>query len=805
MRIRILFAFLTVAFAAALPLPAHANRFNDFVKLRDQGKLEEALKVLREEIVDPMRTNDPAKHGTSIRQHFLLSLGTHAARVGASPQLDAEAKKVYDEGIVKFAHVNPEHAAILANGMGLYFSSSYRNGLAVPYFRRELEHWQRTSNRFRLMLAYDAIAGAYWDTGEFELSRLYLAKVLDAASGHFALGQRPTDLNEWLQYWTILGKHMDNAAQVGDAALLDKLWALQEPIEPRYWGNGALTGFTAAQYFAFAGQNERARATLARSIELWKTFKGRDSNERLRRLGEQAQLCTQGMVAVALKEYAAATPHLEQCLKVQAELGVKENEANFKQKLGAAHEGSGNPGRAIALYRESIASAEGTRSSYSIAERAKFFRSFMRLAYWGLVRVQAGRAAAGDESAFFEAMHVSELTRGRQLGELIDPEMSSRISPASLKALQQRLPEDAVVLAYTATDSEIVLLGIARERVLAAVTPYDGKAYAALARGIARNLADPKSNSAQLDARLLEMSRPVLAAARPLLAGKKRIIALPDGIMNTVPFDLLSAADDAYRPLISEFTVAASPSLVFIQYAEGLRASRGAANLMALADPRYGKPNALAGASVQEVQEATRGSRFLSYFDPLPETRTEVEAISKMFGGQKVELLLGDQATESQIKRLDLSQFGFLHFATHGVLGGEVPGIGEPALVLAEEANEDGFLTSTEVGRLKINADLTVLSACNTGSGEFVTGEGVMGMSRAFLAAGSRSVVVSLWPVASKQTERLMVDFYRNLRAGQPAADALRAAKLDMAGQARKAGSLEDHPFFWAAFILLGG
>jgi CHAT domain-containing protein len=80
-----------------------------------------------------------------------------------------------------------------------------------------------------------------------------------------------------------------------------------------------------------------------------------------------------------------------------------------------------------------------------------------------------------------------------------------------------------------------------------------------------------------------------------------------------------------------------------------------------------------------------------------------------------------------------------------------------------------------------------------------------MGMSRAFLTAGSRSVVVSLWPVASAQTVRLMVDFYRYLRAGRPAADALRAAKLDMIAQARKTGAPESHPFYWAAFILLGG
>ena len=125
--------------------------------------------------------------------------------------------------------------------------------------------------------------------------------------------------------------------------------------------------------------------------------------------------------------------------------------------------------------------------------------------------------------------------------------------------------------------------------------------------------------------------------------------------------------------------------------------------------------------------------------------------------------------------------------------------------MLGSESAEDGFLTSSEVSLFKLDAELTVLSACNTGRGEVITGEGVMGMSRAFLAAGSRSVVVSLWPVASKQTELLMVDFYRKLRGGLPAAEALRAAKLEMVARARKAGAPESHPFFWAPFILLGG
>jgi CHAT domain-containing protein/tetratricopeptide (TPR) repeat protein len=792
---------LALVLFSAHSLAAQATRFDDFQRLKGEGKLGQAVQVLRDEIADPGFILSMGSQPVYIRQHFLLALGSLAARQGPKPEFDAEALQVYREGLEKHARDNAELRALLANGIALYYSNSYRNGQALPYFRLELEHWERLGNKFRVLLTHDALASAYWDMGEFELNRHYMERVLDAASGYFVLGERPSDLNEWVQYWTMLGKYMDNAGQVGDIALLDRLWKLQEPIEPRYWGNGGLTAYTAAQLFAFAGQADRARAMLAKADELWVQMRAR-ATPRVRELGDVSKLCSIAMVNVALRQYAEAVPLMENCLKGQEAVGVKEHEANFKQKLGLAYEKSGATDKAIDAYRASVASTESTRASYSVAERARFFRSFLRLPYWGLARIQAGRAGS-DEQAFFEALHTSELVRGRQLGELIDPEMSKRISPESMRALQKRLAPDTAVVAYTATESELILLAMTRDRVLAAATPYDAKAFTALVRSTAADLSRPTSDLPGIEGRLLRISQTVLGNARPLLAGKKRIIALPDGILNALPFELLSSADDVYRPLIGEYIVTASPSLVFIEAAERQRQS-SSGNLLAIADPVYGAPDTLAGVSLDEVRTATRGSRFLSYFEPLPETRSEAEAISKMFSGQKVQLLTGDQALESRVKQADLGQFGFLHFATHGILGNEVPGVGEPALVMGREPNEDGFLTASEVGQLKLNASLAVLSACNTGSGEFVTGEGVMGMSRAFLAAGSRSVVVSLWPVASKQTERLMVEFYRQLRSGLPAAEALRAAKLGALNQARKAKSNEVHPFFWAPFLLLG-
>ena len=802
---RIFSLLLGALVALAFSLPVLANRFPEFVSLRDAGKLEAALDALRAELADPSFISRRKDQRVYHRMHFLHTLGTHAQGVGVNPAHDQEARKLYDEG-VKYAEDDAELLAYMANGLAIYYSRTFRPGLMMSLYRKELEQWERTKNRLRLTLTYDGIGAAYWDAGEWELARFNYAKAHEAAATYFVLGERPKDTNEWLQYWILLGRQMDNFAQLGDQAALEKVWTLYEPIGGKYLNITTTSYQFGAQVFAVAGRIERARGLLTRARQLWTTESARWASNQRVMLGIEASFaCAEATVAFYAADYASAAPGYERCMEGNKALGTAEGETSLGQKRGISYEALGQADKAIAAFRSSIAAAEKSRASFSVAQRARFFRGISRNGYWGLTRIMARRAASGDEAAFFEALHTSELVRGRQLGELIDPDMAARITPASLKALQLRLPPDAVVLAYTATETELVMLALARDRVLAAVTPYDSRAYAALARRITADLANPASNRAELESRLLELSKPVLAAARPLIAGKARLIALPDGIMNTVPFELLSLSDSTYRPLIADYVVASAPSIAFIEYADRRRGASRAENLIAIADPNYSKSRPLAGASAEEIRAATRGSRHLAYFEPLPETRSEVQAIAKMFSSEKSELLFGEKALESRVKTADLSSYGFLHFATHGILGGEVPGIGEPALVLGDEPGEDGFLTSSEVGKLKINAELTVLSACNTGSGEFVTGEGVMGMSRAFLAAGSRSVVVSLWPVASKQTEHLMVDFYRHLRSGQPAADALRRAKLDMIEQAQKSNSPESHPFFWAPFILFGG
>ncbi len=165
-----------------------------------------------------------------------------------------------------------------------------------------------------------------------------------------------------------------------------------------------------------------------------------------------------------------------------------------------------------------------------------------------------------------------------------------------------------------------------------------------------------------------------------------------------------------------------------------------------------------------------------------------------------MDVLLNIYASGSYFKRVELRRYRYIHLATHGDLPGKVQGIGEPFLLLGQVCNEegeDGFLTLTDVIGLKLDAELVVLSACLTGRGELMEGEGVVNFARAFHHAGARSVVVSLWEVASREVVEYMKIFYRNLKEGKSKVEALRIARDEIKKK-------NPNPYYWGGFILHG-
>ena len=185
----------------------------------------------------------------------------------------------------------------------------------------------------------------------------------------------------------------------------------------------------------------------------------------------------------------------------------------------------------------------------------------------------------------------------------------------------------------------------------------------------------------------------------------------------------------------------------------------------------------------------------------LPYTRDEVLAIGKLFPVSQRQVFLGADAREEAVKSEKLDSYRFIHFASHGFLDERMPGRSGILLSRAPQSADDGILQMGEIMRLKMNADLVTLSACSTGLGKLVNGEGILGLTRAFFYAGSRNVVVSLWNVNDSATATLMESFYRGLNKGLPKNEAMRQARLTLIHSTQAAW---QHPYFWAAFVIEG-
>ncbi|MEQ1918621.1 MAG: CHAT domain-containing protein, partial [Elusimicrobiota bacterium] len=233
-----------------------------------------------------------------------------------------------------------------------------------------------------------------------------------------------------------------------------------------------------------------------------------------------------------------------------------------------------------------------------------------------------------------------------------------------------------------------------------------------------------------------------------------------------------------------------------------------AVGLLVVADPIFDKSDErLKGSGLEAyvgkgfVTMGVAATRRGAGFDRLEETGVLAETLTAAFGSGAL-ALTGKSASKTKLMSEDLGRYRHLVFATHGILDGDVPYIGEPALVLTQVGNEpgdDGYLKMSEIMGLKLNCDVVALTACKTGLGREVGGEGVLGLGRAFQYAGAKNALVSLWSVSEKSTTMLTAAFFRALKEGKTPRESLKTARTEL-----RRGAYA-HPFFWAPFVLIGG
>ncbi len=370
--------------------------------------------------------------------------------------------------------------------------------------------------------------------------------------------------------------------------------------------------------------------------------------------------------------------------------------------------------------------------------------------------------------------------------------------PAPLKIVQDDLKQDEVLLEYVLDDPNSYCVSISRQGAFVRLLPAGRKETEKLAQQYIDEIRG-KASGAEASKQLYEwLLKPI-----PEISHADRILVAPDGILHLLPFEALQDSRGQY--LLKTRTISYVPSgTILDMLRRGQRHEAAPKPLLAVGDVAYENQ----GGAGKRLPTPTsvrgrieRGIADLSgvALSDLPQTREEVEQIGKIVGPNAV-MLLGKDATETAFKKEPLDQFRVLHLAVHGFADTQYPE--RSALVLGTDpkSGDDGLLQVREIIRLRLNAELTTLSACDTGVGKLQGQEGISNLVEAFLVAGSKSVVASLWNADDTSASALMERFYQRLAQGENTSSALRNAKLDLLA---KYGD-QLSPFYWAAFITVG-
>jgi tetratricopeptide (TPR) repeat protein len=448
------------------------------------------------------------------------------------------------------------------------------------------------------------------------------------------------------------------------------------------------------------------------------------------------------------------------------------------------------------------------------------------------------------ESAYREGENaLKALTRrkeelNRDLNDLIKvlrekyPRYASLHYPRPLLPENLPLRDDEVLLEYLLSSQAGYVFVVRKGGVKKLLKiPVEGKVLRKKVKDFMKpmNILDYKDFSVK---KANELYRILLSEALKDVKKDEKVIIVPDGILGLLPFEALvmkegkGITDSIY--VGDEYDLSYYQSATVLALQRVLKKAQPKRVLFALGNPIYNKKDFRYTAYKQgkskpaaaPVDKEKFGFRSLTVgnqwgeterggkkgreilYPPLFETEEEVRAIAEIFQvkPEPPDVLLEMAANETTLYRSPLKDYRYIHFATHADSTGKVQGIEEPFILLGQVENDkkdDGFLALSEVLSMDLDAEIVVLSACVTGRGEMMEGEGVSNFARAFQHAGAKSVLVSLWEVASMQAVDYMKGFYKHLKAGKSKSEALRLARGEIK-------SKYPNPFFWAVFILHG-
>lgn len=369
-----------------------------------------------------------------------------------------------------------------------------------------------------------------------------------------------------------------------------------------------------------------------------------------------------------------------------------------------------------------------------------------------------------------------------------------------LNALRASLGKDEALLAVMPAFDGVYLLAVSNDAVHVERAQMERAGLVALVGKLRGSLTPAGFDQTSAHSLYRQIFTPDILAT---LGKASSLRIVPTGAFASLPFSMLPQ-----RPV--ETVTRTTPWLIHrfaIEVQPGFAINGSQRYLVAAHDQRFlgvGAPQLF--VNVQATDPPRRGDvRALSQLPPLPGSQAELRAVAHRFGASHTTLLVGAEANERALRTRDLSGYGVILFATHGLVSGEMEGVTEPALVLsppgADDPDDDGLLTASEVATIRIGADWVILSACNTAAGDNSQSPAYSGLAQAFRYAGAGSLLVSHWPVRDDASAFVTLETVKGANRGLPRAVALQRAMLKLIGS-KHPNAVQ--PYIWAPFILMG-
>ena len=601
-----------------------------------------------------------------------------------------------------------------------------------------------------------------------------------------------------------------------------------------------------ARTFSALGRHEEARALHEKTLALRIEVRGEGHPDTLgSRLALARALEKLGSPREAAAQYEKLVPAVE-ALRASGDLSPENRQALFSQWVGAYKSYARllvAEGRAAEAFRlaelskartllESTAMRRANQSSVLEPVEADRVRNYEK-------RI-AGLSDSIAASRRAEQRFALESEKNKTVAELAElrRELSAKypkyaqlsdVRIAGAESGKAVLPPDAVLLSYLLDGDRGVVFALSEQGLAAAALDSLGNLDETI-ENYRQRISDPELSRAAGAARKMaeDLGAKLLGPVTAQLAGKQHVIVSPDGALALLPFEtlvigdktLIAAANVSYTQSLSMMVLLkerdAAPrsgesrdlfamgGAIYGARDAGTGGARGAGRTRGTADPGADIRRMLsAGATDPSSMSRAFEAMNLKWID-LPGSVQEVEAVAKVFGADRSSVYKERDATEAKLIELnasnDLARYRYLLFSAHGYLSTEEPGLSSLVLGQLNKApGTDGYVSAGEWPGYNLASDLVVLSACDTGVGRVVQGEGVTGLPYALFVAGNRNTLLSLWPVVDQSTQRFMTAFFSRLHAGVAQAVALSETKREFLATPEF-----NRPLFWAPFVLYG-